>query len=72
MSYVLILCFQNFSSLLYYLCLSDESISTDNVQGGNAKDPVWIVDTSLLQDLRGNGDCAVYRVGDNADLKSHA
>lgn len=39
--------------------LTNEGVGTDNVQGGNTKYSVGVVDSCLLIDLRGNGHSAV-------------
>lgn len=50
------------------LGLGNESVRADNVQGGNAEDPVGVVDASLLQNFGGNGHGAVDWVGDDSNL----
>merc|ERR1712079_914357 len=46
---------------------SNELVGADNVEGGNTKDLLGVVDTSLLVHLRGDGHSRVDRVGDDAD-----
>lgn len=47
------------------LGLTNEGVGADNVQGGDTEDPVGVVDTSLLEYLRGDGNSAVHLKKEN-------
>merc|ERR1712106_1044819 len=46
---------------------SNKLIGTDNIQSGDSKDCLGVVDSGLLEHLGGNGDGGVDRVGDNSN-----
>ena len=48
--------------------LGDEARGADDVKGGDTEETLGVVDTSLLQDLGGDGNGAVDGVGDNEDV----
>jgi hypothetical protein len=66
------------------LDLGDEARGADNIEGGNTEQALGVVDTSLLEDLGGDGNsrvdlqmsmdcllalgCATYGVGDDEDV----
>ena len=50
------------------LDLRDEARGTDDVKGGDTEQTAGVVDTGLLQDLGGDGNGAVDRVGDDQDV----
>ena len=50
------------------LVLGDEARGADDVKGGDTEETLGVVDTGLLQDLGGDGDGAVDRVGDDQDV----
>lgn len=50
------------------LVLGDEAGGADDVKGGDTEETLGVVDTGLLQDLGGDGNGAVDRVGDNEDV----
>lgn len=50
------------------LVLGDEARGADDVKGGDTEETLGVVDTGLLQDLGGDGDGAVDRVGDDEDV----
>ena len=47
--------------------LLSESLGTNNVQGSHTEQTLGVEDTGSLEDLGGDGDCGVHRVGDNED-----
>lgn len=49
------------------LDLTEESRSSNNVKGGDTKDPLLVKDTLLLQDLGEDGDSGVDGVRDDTD-----
>jgi len=50
------------------LVLGDEARGADDVKGGDTEQAAGVVDTGLLQNLGGDGDGAVDRVGDDQDV----
>lgn len=54
------------------LNLRDEAGSSDDIQSGDTKDLLGVVDTLGLEDLGNNGDSRVDGVGDDADLGSRS
>lgn len=48
--------------------LGDEARGTDDVESGDTEHALGVVDTSSLEDLGGNGDGRVDRVGDDEDV----
>jgi hypothetical protein len=50
------------------LDLTQESRSSNNVEGGNSEQSLLVKDTSLLEDLGEDGDGGVDRVGDDQDV----
>lgn len=48
--------------------LRDEAGSTDDVEGGDTKEALGVVDTAGLEDLGDDGDGGVDRVGDDEDV----
>jgi len=48
--------------------LGDEAGGADYVEGGDAEEALWVVDALALEDLGGDGDGAVDRVGDDEDV----
>lgn len=50
------------------LVLGDEAGGADDVEGGDTEQALGVVDTGLLEDLSGDGDGAVDRVGDDEDV----
>merc|ERR1719187_2829665 len=49
------------------LQLADEFVSSDNVEGGDAKNGVGVVLAGLLEHFAGNGNRGVDGVGDDGD-----
>ncbi len=47
--------------------LTNEGVGSDNIKSGHTKNSVGIVHTSLLEDLRGDGDGGVDGVGDDGN-----
>ena len=45
--------------------LSDKGLGTDNIEGGDTEEPLGVEYTSLLEDLGGDGNGRVDRVGDD-------
>lgn len=43
----------------------DESLSTDNIQGGDTEETLGVENTGSLEDLGGNGDGGVDGVGND-------
>jgi hypothetical protein len=50
------------------LVLGDEARGADDVKGGDTEEAAGVVDAGLLQDLGGDGNGAVDRVGDDQDV----
>lgn len=47
--------------------LGDKGGSSDDVEGGDTKEPLWVVDTLLLENLGDDWDSRVDWVGDDED-----
>ena len=47
--------------------MRDESVGSNNIQGGDTKHSSWVKDTGLLEDLGEDGDGRVDWVGDDQD-----
>lgn len=47
--------------------LSNEGLGTDNIEGGDTEEALGVKDTLGLEDLGGNGNSRVDRVGDDED-----
>ena len=51
------------------LDLGDEAGCTDDVKSGHTEEALRVVDALRLEDLAGDGDCAVDGVGDDEDVR---
>ena len=47
--------------------LTNEGVGSNNIKSGHTKNSVGIVHTSLLEDLSGDGNGGVNRVGDDGN-----
>lgn len=52
---------------LAYLELGNESLGSDDVEGGDSEDTLWVVNSGFLEHLGGDWDSGVDWVGDDSD-----
>lgn len=43
----------------------DKGLCANNIKGGHTEEALWVEDASIFEDLGGNGDSGVDRVGDD-------